>query len=307
MVQQKVRPKKRWLILVLLSMVLMATIFPAMKYLSSDLNPLLIASMRYLFGWLIIAAIVVLGRHPVRVTWKQLGILTLLGVLGNISGTVALIYGIKLSSSANTAILLNSQPIFILLLSVLIWGKHPSRGQGLAAIVGFVGIVCVNITPGINLTSLLKSDYFWGNVIAIAGAALFALYTIWSQRLLKKFSSVFINFWSFLTTWLLLLAVTLPQQGSGLFDNVTLADWGILAYIGIFATAFVFLIWTGCLHYISPVNLATQRLLIPIVATLFAVFILNEQITIYFVAGLVLILISIFIIQTDEAKLSAAS
>jgi len=111
-----------WPSLLVLAMFLWATVYPITKIIAGQLNPISVSFFRYCFGTLPLLPLFLtaLRRGPSRPGGRDCLALAALGLLGVGCFSALLVYGIWASTASNGAVLANTQPIFVVLLSPLL-------------------------------------------------------------------------------------------------------------------------------------------------------------------------------------------
>lgn len=119
-----------------------ATSFPAIGLALREIAPLPLASIRFA-----IAAAIALGllawRRPRGLTRRDGGIVALCGVLGIALYNVFLNMGQSTVSSGAAAFIVNTQPLFMAILAVLVLGETFNRWGWIGAGIGFTGVAII--------------------------------------------------------------------------------------------------------------------------------------------------------------------
>ena len=221
---------KKGIIYALLTAILFATLEPVSKLISDTVTPYAITFWRFLIGSLILIppAIIKVKKNHIKITPKDLGVMTLLGILFICVSMVSLQIGVKVADApAIVAILFSANSVFTIAFAVLILKEKLNRRKILALAFGVLGVlVCADFSAGTNLTSI---------ALAVFAALSFSLYTVLSRKFASRIGGVVQTCIVFLTGSIVLLAVLLIGgiDVSLSFDMSTL---GILIYLGIFVT-----------------------------------------------------------------------
>ena len=135
------------------------------------------------------------------------------------------------------------------------------------------------------------------------GAALsFAIYTLMVRNKPKDLSSTTYLFTVFfIGTVILLPAWLLERTYIGGFE-FNLPIISIFFYLGLGASVISFLSWNSSIHYLGPTKTALFGNLIPVLSTVEAAIILNEQFTWITVISMVIILVGIVIANILPSK-----
>lgn len=221
---------KNGLIYVLITAVLFVTLEPVSKLIAGEVNPFAITFWRFIIGALILLPLAIkkVKREKIHIGLKDLGIMTLLGILFICISMIALQVGVKRADSPSIiAIIFSSNSIFTILFAMFILKEKPTKNKIIALILGAVGVLaCADLSAGANIESVLYGVF---------AALSFSLYTVLSQKFTKKFGGIIQTTLAFLTGSIVLL-IALLVMGTEITFAFTPSTFGILIYLGIFVT-----------------------------------------------------------------------
>jgi drug/metabolite transporter (DMT)-like permease len=203
-----------------------------------------------------------------RSDWRNLAILAVPNVL---IWHVFIIYGIKYLSSGRAAVLAYTMPIWVVLISGLIYRQSLSTRQAagvLCALVGVIALVHNEVTHlsgkplGLALTLTAAFAWGWG--------------TILMKRLPLSASTVAATF------WMLVMAMIVLGLGSVLVERAqwrapNLLEWASILYNAAVAIAFAHVVWFHLARVLPPVASGLSVMMIPIVGVFSGAWLLHEQ------------------------------
>jgi drug/metabolite transporter (DMT)-like permease len=263
--------------------------------LSGSLSPGQLVFYRSALGsGLLLAGLLAQKRTLLKINLHDLPYLVLLGVLG-LALTQFAYYGAIQAMSVGLAILLQYlAPLWILLYERL-WIKMPlTSSKVLALVVAILGclLVCVPTSGRPTVSS-------YGLLLGIASGVFFATYGLMSQRALRSYSEVTVLFYSLLFTalfWGLL-------SSSGWAPLVGLGNgkvWMIL-YVAVFGTLLPFFLFILALKHLEASQVGIITTLEPVVAATIAWIYLGDRLTVFQIAGGLLVLIAILMLRVKKA------
>lgn len=221
---------KNGIIYVLITAVLFVTLEPVSKLIATDVNPFAITFWRFIIGSLILLPLAVkkIKREKIHIGLKDLGIMTILGILFICISMIALQVGVKKADSPSIiAIIFSSNSIFTILFAMLILKEKPNKNKIIALILGAIGVLaCADLSAGTNIESVLYGVF---------AALTFSLYTVLSQKFTKKFGGIIQTTVAFLMGSIVLL-IALISMGTDITFTFSPSTMGILIYLGIFVT-----------------------------------------------------------------------
>ncbi len=145
----------------------------------SDAPAPAIAGWRMLLAAMIIAPFAMVGARSDLRHMSRRDILLMVGTTIAFSiHFLAFVYAVKLTSVASAVLLINAHPIIVALLAFIVL-REGSRWTATGAVVGMLGI-------GIISLSELGSTNLTGDVLAVFGACMMAIYIVMTRIMRKK-------------------------------------------------------------------------------------------------------------------------
>ncbi|WP_254761550.1 DMT family transporter [Natrinema marinum] len=267
--------------------------FPAISVGLESLPPLLFAAARY-----DIAAVLLLGAAVVRVErWRPTARKDLAAIAGGgvflIAGNGLLFLGQQTVPSGVAAILQGLVPIITALWAIPLLGERLSGLGAVGAAIGFLGVgLIVQPDPG----NLLAGDTA-ARLLIVGQVCSVSLGGVLIQRADPTLEQLPLVGWSMLVGGLVLHTVSAgfgEGLGAAVFDPLSLAA---LLYLGVFATAVAFMIYFGILERHGAFEAALIGYLVPIVATVAGVVLLDESIGALTVGGFALVAVGFVLLK----------
>ena len=111
--------------------------------------------------------------NVVRQNWWRM---TLLGILGAIAFNTMIYVGLQYSRSTDSTLFNSIVPIYIVVISWLIFGERISRRQGLGITLSLTGVLVI-VSRG-QLSSLLEMNINVGEIWILVAMLLWSIYTV---------------------------------------------------------------------------------------------------------------------------------
>lgn len=264
--------------------------------LASEAPPLVIAAYRVGLASLIIVpfALLKVRYELVSLSKRDLGLALLSGLF------LALHFGtwissLKYTSVANSVVLVNTNPLWVGLLTPLITKERLKPG----VVIGIFLSVCGGVIIGAG-DIVHGGTALWGDALALMGSLCAAGYLLMGRSLRRRLSLLayicvcYASAAIFL--WTLVISLRLPITG---FTSYT--------YSWLFAMALISQVighssYNWALKWFSASLIAVSLLGEPVLGTLFAYILFNEGLTVMKLIGGALILIAIYITTVSEAR-----
>ncbi len=235
---------------------------------------------RYSISALLMLAWLLLRRESLRVNFKQLRLLILLGLLFSCSSLFLFLSYLYIPSGLATT-LVYLYPVFVALTMVAL-RIYPGWQTWLSIIATFLGIILLaKPTEGaaIGLPGIL---------LAIASALSYAFYLVIVNRSkrIRNISEHVLTFFALLTGTALfsILLVCNGNYAAGNLDSVL--DWGCVIGLAVFPTMISMLTLALSTRYIGPTKTSVLGVFEPITAIMIGTLIFGEQLTMQMIAGI---------------------
>jgi drug/metabolite transporter (DMT)-like permease len=173
----------------------------------------------------------------------------LLATLAYAATVVTFIVANKLTTSANAIFLQDTAPLYVLLLSPLVLGERPSRGELMAVPVFLLGL-------SLFFLDQLNPGQFWGNVVALGSGVSFAVCILGLRAVRGEGPSVLV--WGNVIAG---LGVLLPALDG---PRPTALDLGMLVFLGVFQLGFAYALFERGLRETPAVEASLLVLLEPV-------------------------------------------
>ncbi len=211
------------------------------------------------------------------------------------------ISSIKYTSITSSTVLVNTQPVFVVLGSYLIYREKSSLRSVASILVAIAGSVVISLGD-----SSMGSNVLYGDFLAMVGAVTVAAYMLigrYARRNLSVTGYTFIVYTTCTITLLFMaLATSTPLTG---YPPRELAIFLALAVV---CTLLGHSIFNWGLGHVKPTFVSTAVLGEPVLATIFAILLLGEVPTLpRLVGGLVVIggIYSFIVAEAAESKMNS--
>lgn len=242
---------------------------------------------------MLILSLVFRRKHP-TLNKEFLKGAVLLSVFGLGLGQGLFLFGLKYTSSVNTAILTTCIPILTLVIVILRKQENLTLNKIIGLMLAFFGVVFIR-----DLTNFeISTNTLMGDLLVLLGTLCFALYLSFGRTFFQKFDNMWSTTWMFFISGFLLLILCLPKLAT--LSAITYSNE--LLYSALFsvfgATLLTYLLNNWILKRLPAGNVAVFIYLQPIVAGTFAYFYLDEVITLrMFICSLLILAGLIFTLK----------
>jgi drug/metabolite transporter (DMT)-like permease len=249
--------------------------FTVVKASLEQFDPMSFNALRFIMA-IVFMLVVMMRRSEKLVIHKgDWGKILFLGFLGNLVYQFLFIYGISLTLAANAAVMLGTIPVWIAVLGHFFFGEKITRIKLFGIIFAFGGVVL--IMKGSEKGITLASETIVGDLVILASAAVFGIYTLFTKKMLSRYTPIQFTTLMMLTGGLALVIAGLPWLLTMDFAAVTPAGWIGVFYSGFLSIGIAYVIWNYGVRQVGPVRTATFQNLVPVLGLIFGVILLNEK------------------------------
>lgn len=261
----------------------------ALKWALQYMGPLPFNALRFLLATLVPVGVLLAGREGFRWQKGDGPRLFMLGFLGHGLYQTLFILALNLTLAGNVALILSINPVFIAMFSALL-GFEKIRTYawiGLGLTLAGVGLVVLGSGERLQFGSKLLGD-----LLMVVTTMIWALYTVASQRLLKRYSSVKLNALTMPIGSLTLLVIASPAlvASAPTLPTLPLLFWVTMALSGLLAVSAAYIIWNKGLQILGATRTAVYSNLVPVLASAISFFVLGEPLGWQFWTGMTLVL-----------------
>ncbi len=221
----------------------------------SDWQPISIVAGRCMFSFIVL--LIFLRRFPTRWTrWK------LVAAAAHILTSFLFVASTKLTTAANAIFLQYTAPVYIVLLGLWFLKERPSRTDWGSMLIIFLGM-------GLFFGDKLSLNGLEGNLLAVLSGVSLAFMTV-ALRAQKDGMPAE----SILIGQLIMALAGLP---SVMKESMTLTNWLIIAYLGIFQIGFAFIFFTTAIKHVPAIEATLISTLEPVLNPVWVFLFVGEE------------------------------
>lgn len=267
--------------------------------LMNGLSPAQIFTLRFIVAYILLLAVSLMRHHQwLCHSLKDELLMVALGITGGslyfLAENAAMLY----TTATNTSLIVCSCPLFTMFLFALFYrhSEHITRFQAFGSLIACLGmaVVVLNGHFVLHLSPL-------GDMLAFAACLCWAVYSLLMRPALEHYSSLFITRKVFFYGLLTIIPYYILVPGFPTLTILLRPDvlWNLL-FLSVVASLLCYLAWTWVISRLGAVVATNWVYFNPITTILFAWWLLNEQITVWFLLGSVLILLGMFMADREK-------
>lgn len=194
-------------------------------------------------------------------------------------------------SLAVSAILLYTSPVFVMIMSAVIWKDKITKQKLAALVITFAGCVFVSgIASGsVNVTTI-------GLLTGLGSGFFYALYSIFGRFALQHYKPYTVTYYTFVCAGIASLFVSSPAKVADMLQISVLVPLLVVGIV-LICTVLPFVLYTKGLAEIESGKAAILASVEPVAAAFVGVIAFGEPLTVSVVAGLGCILAAVYILR----------
>lgn len=265
--------------------------FVSVKIAVQYIPPIPLVWMRYIVAFVVLTAVIIYQRENLKIARKDILLLLSIGVIGHTISIVTQEYGTMFSSAQMGSVITSATPAFMLIFAAWLLKEKMTVRKILSIILATVGVIMIAGTDSMDMSKQL------GAFCSTVAALTWALMSVMLKLIPSRYSPLQINFYAVLTAIVCLTPINLPVLDELPWDKILQPEIiGCVVYMGAISTAIAFLLWNKGLLLMEAGASGLFFFFQPIVGTFLGWLILDEQITLNFWIGSILIFIGVFLV-----------
>ena len=263
----------------------------AMKVALRDMPPFILAGFRFAFGALIIWLWSKFKNIDVKIQRQDVFSLIILSLLFA-AQICTFNLGTKYTTAGRSSVLINVNPFFIAILAHFF---IPNDRLSIRKVIGFI-LASLGIYVVFRDKIETSEPHVLGDVIMLSSGFLFSILTIYTKKLMQRMGVYKILLWQMVFGLVPFFGLSLIFERSARY-TVNLELIIVLLYQGGLVASVAFIIWTTLLNRYNASKISAFLFATPLFGIGLSAIILHEAITIYLLAGALLVAVGIYVVN----------
>lgn len=278
--------------------VLWGSTYLAIRIVVEHIPPAMMGATRFLIGGTVMLAWCLVSGRAIKLSTLDFRRVAIIGVLLLVGGNVGVAWAEKTVPSGLTALIVAIVPIWVAVIETFILKGERLKSRGFFGLgLGIVGLV-VLLWPKLNAGSVGRGVLF-GALILVGASLSWATGSVFSRRWDLKVDPFAATGWEMLCAGVVNLGISLA-----LGDQHTVV-WtargiGAIAYLIVAGSLIGLTAYVWLLNHVPTAKVATYAYVNPIVAVFLGWLVLNEQVDRFIFAGTIVILASVWLVNTSK-------
>ena len=259
--------------------------------MAGGLSPWSIVSVRNLAGLAVLTPLcAIFDRSVFHVELRHLKYFFGTGILSTVVYTLCYYTCQRICSLAVATVFMYTSPIFVVLLSALLWRERITGRKVLALVLTVAGcaMTCGLLSGHQTVTAL-------GVALGLGSGFFYSLYSIFSRCALAHYSSMTVTYWTYVFSALGSLFILRPSEIASAFSQPYM--WGLAAGMVVVSSMLPVILYTRGLATVEAGRASIMCSVELVVACVVGILAFREPLTILSAAGVVCILVAVYMLR----------
>lgn len=280
----------------LLSISFWGVSFVSTKAVLGKLDPYSLIVLRFGIGALFLLMLLLLQRHPLRISIYYFPHLLLLGILGVFVHQVLQATALLTIHASSAGWLISFSPIFTVILSIILLHEKMNITKVVGMLLAITGVLLVTTTKsGQSFEFALNLGF----LLMILSTLNWAVYSVLFKSLRIPYPPIVITFYMSLIGLILTTPFIFRNRGWESIPLLNSWEWTHLLFLGVFVSGIAYWYWGKALEVLEASKVTVFLYLEPISTLIAAILLLHEKVLLINVAGGIIIIIGVVIVNSQ--------
>lgn len=232
-----------------------------------------------------------------KLTKKDIPIFLFTGIVGMFGYHVFFFTALKYTTAINSSLIGATNPIITTILCIIFLRDKITFRRTIGIILSFLGVF-LTITNA-NLSTIHNLSLNKGDLLMVIAVCMWSAYSVFSKKVIHKFSPLILTFYSFLFCTVFLIPFVIYERPWLFINQVPYYSFLAVVYMSIFASVIGYLVQQMSIKQIGPSKTSIFINLVPIFSIILSLTILKETISAVKILTALLIIMGVYICQKN--------
>ena len=201
--------------------------------------------------------------------------------------------GLSLTSPISASVIMVSTPMIVLVLSAIIIKERMRKRMVIGIILGLIGTAFL-ILYGKSIGNATNASL--GNFLVFVNATSYGLYLVLVKKLMDKYNAFTFVKWIYLIGFLMVLPFGWGEFETVNWDLMPMDIYWKIGFVVVFSTFLTYLLNLLSMKELKPTTIAVFVYLQPVFATVFAISLGKDELTLVKIVSAILIFTGVYLV-----------
>jgi drug/metabolite transporter (DMT)-like permease len=227
--------------------------------------------------------------------------LMLIAFFGVSANQIFFIWGLSLTSPINSAIIMVSNPIAVMLFTIIILKERITLLKITGLGFGVIGALILLLFKA-HGSFAIGSDTIVGDLMTLANSLFWAIFVVMVKPFMQKYQTITVMKWAFLFGFIYVCPIGMQDMLQVKWGQLTAYTIFAMSFVVIATTFLAYLLNTYALKALSSSVVSMYIYLQPFLATLIAVWLGKDELTILKAISAVLIILGVYLASMKKKE-----
>lgn len=274
----------------------------ATRFVVAESGPATLAMFRYAIGALCLLPMLWWQRQPLRFARRDILPIAGLGII-QFGLLIALLnFGLSLIPAARAALLFASFPLLTMIVAALLGRERLTLNKSIGVLLTMLGVaLALGETLFDPASGPGPGSGLLGEAAVLLAALCGAVCSVLYRPYLQRYPTLPVGAFAMLASVGFLLLLSIPEGLFADWSGYSAQGWAAVLFIGVSSGIF-YAVWLWALRHASPTRVTIFLGLSPVTAGLFGALFLAEPLTLPLLAGLVVLLLGLWLATRPDNR-----
>ena len=221
-------------------------------------------------------------------------------IFGMVINMLLFFKGLSLTTPINSSVIVTLSPLLVFVLSAILIREKITWLKALGVLIGLGGAVSLIIFG--KQTTFNAPNIPLGNALIIVNALSFGMYLIVVRPLTRKYKTITLMKWLFLTAFVINFPITFNEFSQVEWSNLPFSAIWRMGFVVLGTTCLTYLLNTYALRHLSASTIGVFVYLQPVIAIVYAILSGADQLTLTKILAGIAVFAGVFMVTKNPAR-----
>ena len=221
-------------------------------------------------------------------------------IFGMVINMLLFFKGLSLTTPINSSVIVTLSPLLVFVLSAILIRERITWLKALGVLIGLGGAISLIIFG--KQTTFNAPNIPLGNALIIVNALSFGMYLIVVRPLTRKYKTITLMKWLFLTAFVINFPITFSEFSQVEWSNLPFSAIWRMGFVVLGTTCLTYLLNTYALRHLSASTIGVFVYLQPVIAIVYAILSGADQLTLTKILAGIAVFAGVFMVTKNPSR-----